>query len=241
MSSPFGRGSVGREPWQTADDRVSTLRVMRPLPIMAAGVAIVAVDLRVDRFDLLLDPVGWLLVAEGARRLSLRVPALLACVAAALSVAEISLPYHLQRVDPVSGAVLSEAEGARRNVAQHLVFDPVSGGHLVLLVLAMVVGGITLWVLLEAMEARARATDARRADQFRWLRWLVAAVWVLPFLLVAAVQASGDGFDPVWNDGLGYIALAGMVPLGLVVVLLVSESGKRWALPPAPALRPLTD
>jgi hypothetical protein len=214
---------------------------MRPLPLLAVGVAIVGVDLRVDRFDLLLDPVGWLLVAEGARRLSLRVPALLACVAALLSVAEVSLPYHLQRVDPISGAVLSEAEGVRRNVAQHLVFDPVSGAHLVLLVLAMIVAGITLWALLEAIEARARPADARRADQFRGLRWLVAALWVLPFLLVAAVQASGDGFDPVWNDGLGYIALAGMVPLAVVVILLVSESGKGWALPPAPALRPLTD
>jgi hypothetical protein len=208
---------------------------------MAAGLAIVAIDLRVDRFDLLLDPVGWLLVGEGARRLALKVPAILACVAAALSVADVWLPHHYQRVDPNTGAILSEAHGARLHLPQHLVFDPVSGVQLALLVLAMIAGGVTSWLLLQALEDRARPTDPRRADHLRALRWLVAALWVLPYLLVAAVQASGDGFDPVWNDGLALVALAGLAPVAVVVGLLVSDSGKRWALPPARSLRPLTD
>jgi len=51
---------------------------MRPLTFVAVGLAVVAVDIRTERLDLLPDALGWGLIALGAWRMSLTRPAIAA-------------------------------------------------------------------------------------------------------------------------------------------------------------------
>lgn len=208
---------------------------MRPLALVAAGLLVVGIDIRTEHLDLLADPIGWLLVAEGARRRLLTVPAGLAVAAAALSLADLHLPYRRVRVDPETGEVVDGS--LLSNAAPHLRFDEVTGLRLALLVLAMVVAGLALWTLLGALADRAAVADPRAARQLRLLRWLVPAGWSLPYVVVAA--GSTDGFDPIWNDEREVLALLGLGLLGWVVVLLAHRSGEGWAVAPTPPPRDL--
>jgi hypothetical protein len=102
------------------------------------------------------------------------------------------------------------------------------------MVLTSVVGGAALWLLLGSLAGRAEGSAARRLEA---LRWLVPVAWTAPFVVVAAIHH--DRFDAVWNDGLEYLALAGIVTLLLVAAELLASSGRRWAVPPTAPLRTL--
>ncbi|MCU1485917.1 MAG: hypothetical protein JWN67_2663 [Actinomycetia bacterium] len=201
---------------------------------MAAGLVLVVIDLRFDRFDLLADPIGWLLVAEGCRRLVLRTPMWAALVAGALSASEVWLPHHHLLVDAGTGQPYQPGRGTGR-ASEQLVFGHVTGLQLVTMAAAVVVGGVAIWLLLSAL-ARAAVDEGADARRLRAVRWTVLA-WVVPFVVVAVAQH--DGFDPVWNERMGLIALAGIVAVLAVALQLLAFVGRRWALPPPVPLRAL--
>jgi hypothetical protein len=66
----------------------------RPLSLIAAGLVLVGLDLRIVHVDVFPDPVGWLLVTMAAIRLSLRAPAVLGLVATLASLADVALTDH---------------------------------------------------------------------------------------------------------------------------------------------------
>ena len=53
---------------------------MRPLVKVAAGLAVAVVDVRLGGLDVLPDPVGWVVVANGLGALSLPLARSLACL-----------------------------------------------------------------------------------------------------------------------------------------------------------------
>lgn len=79
---------------------------LAPLRMVALGIVVVALDLNIERVDLLLDPVGYLLVALGLGRLARLHPGFLwGCVAAAVGVLTSTAGTLLRRVPPDGGAV----------------------------------------------------------------------------------------------------------------------------------------
>lgn len=191
-------------------------------------------DFRTDAPDLLPDIAGWALIALASRRLGLTAAARLAAVAGVASLAEAWLPFRYDQVDPITGERLPDRGGADLAYPEHLFYDDVSGWHLAALVVAAVLSGIALWTLLTGFARLAGAGG--RGDAARKLRvvaWLVVAVWTAPLLgaVVHAVVNRSGAFDPVWNDGLSHVWLAGLGLFVYLVVLLLRESGQLWALP----------
>jgi hypothetical protein len=207
---------------------------MRPLTLVAVGLALVAVDIRTEYLDMLPDAVGWGLVAFGAWRLSLTLPAIAAAATALLVLPEVSLPHHFVMVDPDTGEPIRTRPGVELGFPEQLVFEDLRGWRLAALTAALIAGGVTLWLLLGALATRAAAWErADTARQIRWLRWLVLALWIGPTLVVVAVSTSaGDrSFDPVWNGSLELLALAGIVVVGAVVAVMLRETNRAWAVP----------
>jgi hypothetical protein len=210
---------------------------MRPLSLIAGGLALVVLDFRTESLDLLPDPIGWVLVAVACSRLGLVGASWLAVLAGVLSVSDAALPYRYVRFGSVSGEGDGPSLGAGVEPSVQHVFDPVSGWRLAGMALAMVVAGVALWLLLRGLERRADGHgEADTVSRLRLGRWLVAAVWVLPYLVAVgrAVVVHSGTFDPVWNGGAEYVALAGLVVVAYVVVLLAVEADAAWAQPEVP-------
>jgi hypothetical protein len=202
--------------------------IRRPLAMIAVGVLLVAVDARLVALDVAPDAVGWLLVACGAWRLAVRPASWLAASAALASLAELHLPYHREMLDPFTGEYIEPRAGI--DYPLRLVFDRLTGGRLVLTVLALVLGGAALWLVLGTLAERAEVTgDERAAAHLGVLRWLVPAAWVVPYVVVAITQQRRDGgFDPVWNGGLESLALVG-IGVGVAVAwVLAVNSNRGW-------------
>jgi hypothetical protein len=207
---------------------------VRPLALTAVGVSLVVLDFRTDAPDLLPDIAGWALIALASWRLGLTAAARLAAIAGAASLAEAWLPFRYDQVDPVTGERLRDRGGAELAYPEQLFYDDVSGWHLAAMAIAAVLAGVALWTLLAGLARLAGAGG--RGDAARKLlvvAWLVIAVWTAPFLgaVAHAVVNRSGAFDPVWNDGLAYIWLAGLGLFVYLVVLLLRESGQLWALP----------
>jgi hypothetical protein len=214
---------------------------MRPLTFVAVGLVLVAVDVRTQHLDVLPDALGWGLVAYGAWRLSLTIPAIAAAATAVLTLPEVSLPHRFVMLDPETGERIAPRPGVVLGYAKTLVFDDLRGWRLAALAAGLIFGGVTMWLLLGALATRAAAWErAGTARQIRWLRWLALGVWTAPVLVVLAVSAaSEDGsFDPVWNGNIELLAVAGVVVIGAVVVVLLSETNRAWAVPRWSAHRP---
>ncbi|MGH9228462.1 MAG: hypothetical protein ACRD07_06965 [Acidimicrobiales bacterium] len=207
---------------------------MRPLTFLAVGLVLVAIDLRTEHLDVLPDALGWGLVAFGAWRLSLSWPAIAAAATALLALPEVSLPYRFVMLDPETGERITPRPGIDIAYPEQLVFDDLTGWRLAATAAATLAAGVTLWLLLGALATRAATWErAGTARQIRRLRWLSLGVWVGPYLVVLAVSASaGDGsFDPVWNGSLELLALAGTAVIGALVVVLLRETNRAWAVP----------
>jgi hypothetical protein len=211
-----------------------TIPSMRPLTFMAVGLTLLAVDVRTEHLDLLPDALGWGLVALGAWRMSLKMPAIAAGATALLTVPEVSLPYRFVMIDPETGERIEPRPGVDLGLPEHLIFDDLTGWRLAALAAATIAGGVTLWLLLGALATRAAAWERPgAARQIRWLRWLTLGVWVVPYLAVLAVSASAEdgSFDPIWNGSLELLAVAGIVVVGALVAVLLRESNRAWAVP----------
>lgn len=207
---------------------------MRPLTFVAVGLALIAIDIRTEHLDMLPDAIGWGLVALGAWRCALRVPAFAAAATALLVLPEVSLPHHFVLVDPRTGETVTPRPGVDLAYPEQLVFDDLTGWRLAVLAAAAVAGGVTLWLLLGALANRAAAWErADTARQIRWLRWLTLVVWTGGLLVVLVVSASSGeaSFDPVWNGSLELLAMAGIVLIAAVIAVLLRETNRAWAVP----------
>lgn len=206
---------------------------MKPFPLIVLGLAIVVLDFRLRGVDAVFDPVGWLLVALGARDLSLRTAAWAASVAAVLSVADAVLPYRYVQLDPVTGERIDLGGRELADSAKILVYDPASGLRLAVMASATVAAGVALWLLLTGLLRKAQRESADRgARHLRLLRWIVPGMWAVPYLVVVADAVATDGsFDPVWNDELEYVVFLGLLSVAWLVWLLMIENGKAWTFP----------
>jgi hypothetical protein len=214
---------------------------MRPLTFVAVGLVLVAVDVRTEHLDILPDALGWALVAYGAWRLSLTVPAIAAAATALLTLPEVSLPYEFIMLDPDTGERITPRPGVDLAYPEHLVFDDLTGWRLAALAAGLVAGGLAMWLLLGALATRAAAWERTgTARQIRWLRWLALGVWTAPVLVVVAVSAASENgsFDPVWNGSIELLALAGTVVIGTVAAVLLRETNRAWAVRQSSADRP---
>jgi hypothetical protein len=214
---------------------------MRPLTFVAVGLVLVAVDVRTEHLDILPDALGWALVAYGAWRLSLTVPAIAAAATALLTLPEVSLPYEFVMLDPDTGERITPRPGVDLAYPEHLIFDDLTGWRLAALAAGLVAGGLAMWLLLGALATRAAAWErAGTARQIRWLRWLALGVWTAPVLVVVAVSAASENgsFDPVWNGSIELLALAGTVVILTVAAVLLRETNRAWAVRQSSADRP---
>jgi hypothetical protein len=205
---------------------------MRPLTLVAVGLVLIAVDVRTELLDVLPDALGWGLVAFGAWRLSLTLPAIAAATTTLLTLPEVSLPHRLVMLDPRTGVRITPRPGVVLGYPKQLVFDDLTGWRLAALTAALIAGGATMWLLLGALATRAAAWErASTARLLHWLRWLTLVVWTGPTLVVLVAEAEDGSFDPVWNGSLELLALAGTLVLGGVAIALVRESNRAWAVP----------
>jgi hypothetical protein len=203
------------------------------LLLLAVGIAIVAVDFRSARFDVLPDPLGWLLAADALRRLSCNRPAILSAIAGVLSLTEVHLPYRHVIFDPLTGRFVEPPSGAEL-ASEHLRYDPLTGWRLALSALAVLAAYVALVALFGALAGRAGTAGERRdAGRLRALSWIVPLGWAAPILVVmagAVVRDDGE-FDPIWNGSLALLGLAGSALLVCSAVFLAGVSERRWALP----------
>lgn len=212
---------------------VSVRASVRPAFVVAVGVLVAAFEFRVRSVDLLLDPVGWLLVARGAHELGVARAVAAACVAAAASVTWAALPYRYVHLDPCTGEVVRNPQGPELDYPTQLRWERVSGAWAAVMAAALVAGGLALWWLLGELAGRARRSGAdRSARTLQALRVALAAAWVAPFVAVVAAQVARDGtFDPVWNDGLELVAVPGLAAVSVLAVVLVRGRDRAWAVP----------
>lgn len=189
---------------------------MRPLVLVALGLVLVALDLRIGGLDLLPDPLGWVVAAVGAGLLRDRhVGFLVAAVACAAGVL-LSLPDMA-----VEGAGRAGRTGA-----------PSAGAEDAVVVLLQTV------VLFSTCTAISRILPdtgvGRVAGVLRWVDLaLTAAVQVLVVLLVSGtgarvLRAPSGGPDPV--TALVVLLGAGVL-VGALVHLAVLVVASRQPVP----------
>jgi hypothetical protein len=198
--------------------------------VIAFGLVLVAVDFRIVAVDVLPDVVGWLLVAAGAWKLSLRVPFGLAVVATLASAADVVTPHHYEVLDPLTGEVLPSAPPGL-GYPERLIFDRLHDVRLVLAIVAMAAGGAALWAILGVLRDRAALKgDETSGTRLTVLRWGIPLLWTAPYVVVAVVQGMGDeGFDPVWNGGYEALALVGLAAVAGLAWVFTISSNRAWA------------
>jgi len=203
---------------------------IRPLTIAAIGILLVAIDLRLTEADALPDAIGWGMVALAAHRLGMRWATGGAGVAAVLSLAELHLPYKWEAYDLVTGRVIPHP-GPNSAYDERLVFLPLDGVRLVLVVGSVALGGLALTLMLRELRRRAATTtDHRSTEQLGILAWAVPLGWIGPYVVIAVGSVIDHGsFDPIWNDRWELVAL---VAIGIAVataLLFFSSSNRRWS------------
>lgn len=207
----------------------------RPLRLVAWGLLVAFVDLRVGWFDLLPDVVGWLLVAVGVRRLAAgRAPGpgapvayAAALVAAVLSVVDLGLRVLTDGARSDTWSVVAGSGG-------FALGGEVFSLHAVATVLAV----LTLTGVVAGLAERGGDGVTTR----RWTRLrLVYVCTALPGLAICFLMLLGLG------SGAGLVLSSVLVIVGYVVYALVvlrafRDSRRPWALPgdavPPPAAGP---
>jgi hypothetical protein len=202
----------------------------RPLSLAAAGILLVAIDLRLVAGDAAPDAIGWALVAFAAHRLGMRWPTLLAAAAAVASLAEVHLPYEWEAYDLLSGRVIPNPD-PNSAYDERLVFLPVEGPRLAMMVGALALGGAALtMVLRELRRGAATTTDHRGTKALKILSWMVPLGWIGPYVAIAIGWTINEGaFDPVWNDHWELVALVGIAIAVAVAIVFATNANRRWS------------
>jgi len=197
---------------------------MRKLVIPAIGVFLVAVDFRSGAVDLLIDPLGWAMVAVGAWMLRARWAAALAVVAGLLSTAGVHLAYRYVLIDPATHEVTDYCESAIA-CTPRFRFDDLSDGRTVVLALAAVLGAAALVVLIHVLRTDVGSAEHQVTlrKQMKVLEVLIPLTWALPMVVLAVKAVGSDNtYDPIWNDNLAYLGgIRGLVLVWLSVVLVL--------------------
>ena len=200
----------------TLPDRAPSGKVLRVTPVgrLVLGLLVVLLDVRVQGWDLLPDPVGFLLACLGLRLLTQRVgplllrPELWAAAGVVPGLASVYLPPEVTTGD---GQVAAAQQGP--GLLQQVGVAAADGVTSVLLVL------VALGV------SRLAGAAGRERDE-RWFRTLAIPLAVTVVGLVAGTLLEATGYRP----GLPEVALAlglGLVVVAAVVVLLVSLIRRR--------------
>lgn len=197
--------------------------MMSALTAAATGLAMVAVDFRTEALDLVPDPAGWLLVAYGAWRLAERAGAMLAVVAAVLSLSDVWLDFRYLVLDPVTYEVIPRCLTVLPCPVL-LQYDQVGTARAAVIALTTAVGTLAVLPLLRRL-ARIDAGSPREHAVRRWARriaLLLPLAWTAPFLGVVAADTGADGrYQPFWDGGLAYLSpLLMLVLLGVAAFLL---------------------
>ncbi|GIL34459.1 hypothetical protein PDTK01_05360 [Phycicoccus sp. DTK01] len=190
----------------------------RALTLVAVGLVVVFVDLSVDGFDLVADPLGWALVVVGLHR-----------------VRSLHAGFAVTRAAALTAAVLSVAEVA---AATGLLGRATWPGLLVTIADLGVVAGITL-----ALSALLRSDDPRSAHAARTILGadvMATAVGLTLFGLHSATTSPlGFVLQGGTNDAVTVlfllVVLAGLAARVWLVVLLVQVADR---LEPGPARGP---
>ena len=136
---------------------------MRPLQSIAMGLVVVAVNAFLGGYDALPDPVGWLLVVLGVRRLPPTVPHRGALLGAATAAGAVSVPLWLPAVDRQLAAADASLSWAA----------------------SLPQVGCTV-LLCHVLAAAARDADPGSARALRLTRDLLVVVGLLPVLVLGA-------------------------------------------------------
>jgi hypothetical protein len=182
---------------------------------IALGLLVVWLDVRVAGWDLLPDPVGWLVVVLGLRVLVTADPRLRtalwgAVVVGVLSVAGVVVPVEAQRVAEPTGV-----QGLLTAVAG--------------------VGGSLVVAALAARLARAAVAGDVRDDAVTWVRvrvgWLVLAMAEAVVLVAVVVAEAGGGATGLENLApLVLVTSFGGLALAVVTFVLLRRHALRpWA------------
>ncbi len=197
---------------------------MGALTIIGLGVVLVGMEFRLNAIDVLADPLGWLLVALGARMLAARGASALALVAAPLSAAGAYLTFRTVLVDSATDNAVTVCPHNGFCYEQIRFDDIGSVRALALLGMALAGGGALVWILrILRTEVGPPTADVTLRKQMWVLEILVPLVWALPVVLLAGIAVvTGDGYDPIWSERLEPVAYARVAVMAwLVVVLLV--------------------
>jgi hypothetical protein len=195
---------------------------MKVLWPMAIGVLLVGIEFRLNALDALADPLGWLLIAAGAWLLRARGAALLAVVAAPLSGSTVWLGYHMALIDSTTGEEIQSC-GADAFCYREVRYDDLSTLRSVAVLGAVLAGGAALvWIIrILRTEVGDPTKQLRLRQQLAILELAVAVVWVLPVAVFATrAVLSGDGYDPIWDEGLELLGYARFVVMAWLAVVL---------------------
>jgi hypothetical protein len=186
------------------------MRVEHPLGWLVGGLALVWLDFRLTTLDLLLDPVGGVVIAIAAVGLRLRGGAGGSVTVAALSITDASLQGGYRRIAPVTGWRLGALAGS------------------------VILGVVVLLTLLHQLQGRARVHgDEPAVARLGLLKWAVGLAWGVPPAvgILAALVADPVAYDPIWNGSAEYAALVGWLAIAWVAAELWIRAGEGWARP----------
>jgi hypothetical protein len=205
---------------------------MRPLHAAAAGLVLLVLDFRTTSLDLLPDVIGWALIGYACHQVLGNRWLLVAIVGGLLSLSTLSLPYHWVQIDPFTGERVVVGPGTDLGYAELLEYDRLEGVRLAMAAGATAFAAVVLLVLAWTAAGRADARGATRSA--RWLRaaaLATAALWAAPRLVGMAAGAA-EGYDAVWDDGAGRVALVGIITALTFAGVLIRDGREPWALRP---------
>jgi hypothetical protein len=201
------------------------------LSVIAAGMLIVGVDVRLDAANLLPDTVGFVVLAWGAWRLVSVWWVALAVVGAVTAVPQWVLPHHYEQVEAAGGVLPS---GTRRvTTVEVLEFDRLGGLRLAAAALVVVLVVVLVVAVVSTLHRRAGRWNAQATTRNSALVGVgAAALWGVPQLVAMGAGAvDGNGYDPVWNGGLWGVQLVGSLAVIAFAGCLFAVAREPWALP----------
>ena len=203
--------------------------MVRPLTAAAIGLVLVLVDFRIRGVDLCVDAAGWALMAWCLWRLHGPKAAAPAVAGTLFSLSEVRLPYHYVLVETYAVTPSGTPYVAEVEMLEH---DKVSGLPLAAMALATICLAVVVIVLTRMLAVRAGPSTTDPALRVMRLSAVATvALWTAPRVVGMVGGAVGDGFDPVWNDPVWRVELAGLLAGATLAASLFTSRREPWAIP----------